>query len=397
MQWHQVKVWRWLRRLFLALLALWLVLLSWQAPVIQSSQVAPQAIQGVWLTNIGAALMYYTTRLDDVVANLAKHRLNTLYPAVWNRGETLHPSPVMQRAGGAKRNPLTTPPIPGQDVLRGLVHQAHRQHLRVIPWFEYGLMLPINAAIAKQHPDWLTVNRQGKTSTTKSTQGWLNPAHPEVQQFITDLIVDVVKRYAVDGIQLDDHFGLPIEFGYDPYTIRLYRQTHNGKAPPQNPADPAWMAWRATQLTRLLGKITTAVKATRATAIVSLSPNLPDFAYQNYLQDWTRWVNQGLLDEVVVQIYRQDLKTLKAELRLPQLQALRQKVAIAIGLYTGPFLAVKKLGQLQQEVEAVQAANYKGVSFFCWETTLWIFKGGSQAQVQQTFQKLFANLNHKPK
>lgn len=49
-----------------------------------------------------------------------------------------------------------------------------------------------------------------------------------MQQFLVNLIVEVVQRYPVDGIQLDDHFGLPIEFGYDPYTIKLYQNGHSG-------------------------------------------------------------------------------------------------------------------------------------------------------------------------
>ncbi len=93
------------------------------------------------MTNIGATLMYYTTRLDDVVANLAEHRMNTVYPAVWNRGFTLYPSSIANQVSGrASCDPLASLSfLPHQDILSGLVDQAHRQHLRLIPWFEYGL------------------------------------------------------------------------------------------------------------------------------------------------------------------------------------------------------------------------------------------------------------------
>ena len=46
---------------------------------------------------------------------------------------------------------------------------------------------------------------------------WLNPFRPEVQQLITDLVLEVVGRYGADGIQFDDHMSLPREFG--PYTL----------------------------------------------------------------------------------------------------------------------------------------------------------------------------------
>jgi uncharacterized lipoprotein YddW (UPF0748 family) len=302
----------WFKISISALALFWLVLSIWQAPIVQTGKLGSQELRGIWMTNLGAALMYYTTRTDEVAATLARHRLNTLYPAVWNRGYTLHPSPVAKRVSGYERNPLTSLPLlPFQDVLSGLVFQAHRQHLRLIPWFEYGLMVPPQAALARQHPDWLTTTRTGAKTLQprkesdrsiqkkvnpppEAYQAWLNPAHPQVQQFFTDLIVDVVKRYPVDGIQLDDHFALPIEFGYDPYTAKLYRAEHNGQAPPNNTADSEWMRWRAAYLTDLMTRIAKAVKAEKPAARVSLSPNSPDFAYNKSLQDWPRWVELGL-------------------------------------------------------------------------------------------------------
>lgn len=73
---------RTLRRALLILALLWLVLSIWQAPVIQLGKPKTQELRGVWMNNLGAALMYYTTRMDEVMAQLATHRLNTLYPAV---------------------------------------------------------------------------------------------------------------------------------------------------------------------------------------------------------------------------------------------------------------------------------------------------------------------------
>jgi uncharacterized lipoprotein YddW (UPF0748 family) len=393
----------WLQRVALMLLSTWLVLSCWQAPVVKLGQVGKAELRGIWMTNVGAKLMYYTTQLDEAVANLAQHRLNTLYPAVWNRGETLHPSAIAQQAGSL----AFLPTLPGQDVLAGLVKQAHRQHLRLIPWFEYGLMIPMQSTIAQTHPDWLTMTQTGETTAefvesgpaptsaaqpakrASIRQGWLNPAHPEVQQFLTDLIVDVVRRYPVEGIQLDDHFGWPIALGYDPYTVKLYRADHHGQAPPRDPNNPEWMAWRAARLTQLMRQIATAVHAVRPQVVVSLSPNAADYAYRTTLQDWGLWVEQGLLDEVVVQVYRRDLAALRAELVNDRLHRRSAKVPISIGLYTGPFLGAKPIQRLQQEVETVRRADYAGVSFFSWETTLWLFKGGSTDQVKRSFFNLF--------
>ncbi|MEM6835618.1 MAG: family 10 glycosylhydrolase [Cyanobacteria bacterium P01_C01_bin.120] len=401
-----------LGRAFLIGLSALFVVHIWQAPVIHSQAIAPGEIRGVWMTNYGTSLMYHTTRLDDVVANLARHNLNTLYPAVWNRGYTLYASRVARNAGGIRRDRLTSLPfMPWQDPLRTAIYQAHRQQLRLIPWFEYGLMMPISSAIAQRHPDWLTTNLAGETvaggaavpmanpllrplwqlrqEASGANQGWLNPFHPEVQTFLVELITEVVQRYPVDGIQLDDHFGLPVEFGYDSYTQALYQQEHGGVSPPEDPKDPEWKRWRAAKITELMGQITTAVKAINPDAIVSLSPNTPDFAYDRYLQDWRTWVNQGWLDEVIVQVYRDDLAVLESELQNPELLAVNQQLPMGIGLYTGPAINAKPVETIQQEMAAVKAAGYRGMAFFCWETTLWIFKDSAANQVHEAFTSQF--------
>jgi len=74
------------------------------------------------------------------------------------------------------------------------------------PWFEFGFMAPADSDLAKRHPDWLsvavTVARFGlKASTTE-----FGSTRPEVQQFIQDLILEIVSKYDIDG-QFDDHFG----------------------------------------------------------------------------------------------------------------------------------------------------------------------------------------------
>ncbi|MCM1985288.1 glycoside hydrolase family 10 protein [Lyngbya confervoides] len=399
-----------MRTLAIVLVACWLTLSLWQAPRVRQQSDGQSELRGIWLTNYGALLTYYTTQLDETVATLAKHHLNTLYPAVWNRGKALHRSRVLQHAQQREAKfpvPWGSPPDP----LAGLVHQAHRQHLRIIPWFEYGLWVPTSSAIAQAHPDWLTTTQTGRQTLdsppsptglppwlramqqewTGSNQAWLNPCHPGVQQFLIDLVTEVVQNYEVDGIQLDDHFGLPHEFGYDPLTQKQYRQEHQGLPPPHDPQDPAWVAWRAEKITQLMVKLVEAVRQINPQAVISLSPHPPQFAYQRYLQAWPHWIELGLIDEVVVQLYRPTLSSLRAELSDPTLLSLASRIPLSVGLYTGPIQSPKSIDQIQQEVDQVRTAGYRGVAFFCWETTLWIFKASSATRVQQTFEQLFAS------
>ncbi|MFG6095392.1 family 10 glycosylhydrolase [Leptothoe sp. ISB3NOV94-8A] len=392
----------------LGIAAVWLVLACWQAPAVKLT--TSNQIRGVWMTNVATAMNYFSFRLDDAVANLAEHRINTLYPSVWNQGYTLYPNEVTKKAGGRCCDRIANVPFyPFDDILHSLTRQAHRHNMRLIPWFEYGLMVPATSPIARAHPEWLTTNRAGASipaplsahpllpqplknvqmEITGGNIAWLNPMHPEVRQFMIDLIVDVVKRYPVDGIQLDDHFSLPMSMGYDPYSVQLYKDTHGGAPPPDDPSAPGWVAWRAHAITTLLTDITQAVKEVRPEAIISVSPNPPGFAYRKYLQDWVQWVNLGIVDEVVVQLYRDDLSIFEKDLYSSGFHNLRNQVPIAIGLYTGPLAAAKDFNRTVDEISAVQQAGYRGVAFFSWETTFWVLRKATDLEVRQTLERLF--------
>jgi len=48
--------------------------------------------------------------------------------------------------------------------------------------------------------------------------------------------------------------------------------------------------------------------------VVSLSPNPHSFAVNKYNQNWLAWVRQGIVDEVVLQIYRKTPNQVAASL-----------------------------------------------------------------------------------
>lgn len=123
--------------------------------------------------------------------------------------------------------------------------------------------------------------------------------------------------------------------------------------------------------------------------MVSVSPNPPSFAYQKYLQDWRKWVDLEIVDEVIVQVYRDDLAVFENDLYNSGFYDVRDRVPTAIGLYTGPFGQAKPIERLKGEIESVQAAGYGGVAFFSWETTLWTFKGSSTESIFKTLSALF--------
>ena len=90
-----------------------------------------------------------------------------------------------------------------------------------MPWFEYGLMEPADSAVVVAKPDWVMSRADGQRWMAmhgSHRMAWLNPAHPEVRERFIGLVVETLKRCPMHGLQLDDHFAWPVEFGYDPFT-----------------------------------------------------------------------------------------------------------------------------------------------------------------------------------
>jgi uncharacterized lipoprotein YddW (UPF0748 family) len=377
--------WTWQKRAvayLTTLLATLGLILSPQA--IPKTALAPtQELRGVWLTNIDSDVLFSRDRLKKGIRRLANLNFNTVYPTVWNWGYTLYPSKVAEAAIGSSQRLYPDVGNTGKpdiregeqgdrDMLKELIILAHAKNISVIPWFEFGLMAPANSDLAKRHPDWLTQRRDGNTIVKEGQDPrvWLNPFHPEVQQLIANLLVEIVANYNVEGIQLDDHFGLPVELGYDPFTVNLYQQEHQGKSPPKNPKDKAWMRWRADKMTDLMAKIFTAVKAKNPKALISLSPNPAAFSYDVFLQDWTTWEQMGYIEELVIQVYRKDRNRFLMELERPELQRARQHIPVSIGILSGLKNRDVPMSWIQQQVEWVRDRQFAGVSFFFYET-LW--------------------------
>ena len=145
--------------------------------------------------------------------------------------------------------------------------------------------------LATRNPEWLSRTRDGRLTSISAAGevSWLNPFRPEVQKLIQELVVEIVATSGADGIQFDDHMSLPSEFGYDPFTVALYKR-ETGRMAPADPQEPAWLQWRANKLTAFMAQLHKVVNEQHPGALVSLSPNYHDFAYKRQLQQWREWV-----------------------------------------------------------------------------------------------------------
>lgn len=356
----------------------------------------PKELRGVWLTNIDSDVLFDADQTQEAIALLAESNFNTVYPTVWNWGYTLYPSPISEKATGLALDP--TAGLQGRDVLQEIVSAGHDRHLSVIPWFEFGFMAPADSELAKRHPEWLTNRQDGSTIWWEGNvhqRVWLNPLRPDVQKFMTDLLVEIVSNYDIDGIQLDDHFGYPSELGYDDYTVKLYQAEHNGKSPPQDAQDSEWVQWRADKITAYVETLFHELKRHNPTAIISVSPNPQNFSLNSFLIDWYQWERQGLIEELIVQVYRDSQENFSKELEQPELIAAREHIPVGIGVLSGLKGRPVLWDQIYKQVNIARQHQFAGISFFFYES-LWNLATEAPARRQAALKDLFRDQAQRP-
>lgn len=201
-------------------------------------------------------------------------------------------------------------PSPRWDPLAFAVKEAHARGLELHAWFNpYRASHPshtgepVAPALSVRRPE--LVKAYGPYL-------WMDPAEPEVQQHSLEVILDVVRRYDIDGVHMDDYFY--------PYPRR-----DNGEAVPF-PDDRSWSRyrdaggrlsrddWRRKAVNDFVHELYAAVKAEKPHVKVGISPfgiyrpGRPAFIrgfdqYEQLYADPLLWFQQGWLDYLTPQLY----------------------------------------------------------------------------------------------
>jgi|GEM_PF-974680 len=276
---------------------------------------APDELRGLWVCpweiNSPAAVA-------RVVSAAARYNLNALFVEVRYRGDALY-VPNKKDARYANPEPRS-PHLAGQpadfDPLEEIVTQGHAAGLEVHAWVTTFVVLnrktPTPAGHpALEHPEWLSQNDRGET-WDRYGMAWLEPALPEVQDYLCNVFLDIVANYYVDGLHLDYVRYPSPAFGHHAQAIELY-QAETGK--PLDDAQ-AFADWRRDKISAFVGRLYDGLAklkpSCRLTAAVFASRT--GTAYNDYLQDWSAWLEGRYVDAVMPMAYGRDAGAVRAQI-----------------------------------------------------------------------------------
>lgn len=166
----------------------------------------------------------------------------------------------------------------------------------------HGQHVAWQSELARAHPEWLVVDRRGR----RRQHGVASLAYPEARRAFIDRWLGLIRPTAFDGLFLclrsqsrpADHAD---QFGFNEPARTAFRRRH-GVDPARDPFDVA--AWR-----RLLGDFLTTLVAELREALDRehrrLAVGVPRGdvlgpPIGNALLDWRTWIEQGLVDDLVI-------------------------------------------------------------------------------------------------
>lgn len=334
-------------------------------------------IRGTWLTITNSNVLNKREHIQKAMELLAKTGFNVVFPVVWNNGLTTYRSQVMKKLINIEINPRFQDK--NRDPLQEIIDEAKKVDIAVIPWFEYGFIssyLAKGGKILEKQKDWAARDIFGN-DLVKNDFYWLNSLDIQVQEFLLSLFLEVIKKYDIAGIQGDDHFiALPSEGGYDPKTIARYKQEFQNKQefqsqPPNNSKDPQWLRWRADILSHFFNRFHREIIKVNPDLIISMSPSLFPWGYDNYLQDSLTWVNWRLVDLIHPQVYREDIKAYQSEItRIAQSQFTKEQLSQlipAMSIYRKEPYYIIKPEELITAIETNRKLGIQGEILFFYE------------------------------
>ncbi|MDR2118989.1 MAG: family 10 glycosylhydrolase [Tannerellaceae bacterium] len=205
------------------------------------------------------------------------------------------------------------PPDGEFDLMQFLIDECHKRNMEFHAWLNpyragtAGSTVFADSHIIRSHPERFV---------KYGNQVFFDPGQPQNRRFICRVVEDIVSRYDVDGVHLDDYFypypvagiSFPDDAGFNLYGLKQgYTEASRGD-------------WRRENVNKLVREIAQTIRNTKPWVRFGISPfgiyrnkkNTPDGSgsdtnglqnYDDLYADVLLWLKQGWIDYNIPQLY----------------------------------------------------------------------------------------------
>jgi uncharacterized lipoprotein YddW (UPF0748 family) len=252
-----------------------LLLLTFSLTLSQTT-IPKYEMRGVWIASLGIDWPS-NTGTTTTVMNEQKNQLQTILNSHRSYGLNavyFHIRPLCDAAYKSSIEPWSrfitgqqgaAPTDPTYDPLQFAIEESHKRGMELHAWLNPYRALQTTGSVSSlspnhvinTHPEWII-----KCNGTEYR--FLNPGLPEVRNYVTSIVMDIARRYNVDGIHFDDYFYPYSEYGAfnDDAAFQLYPNGFTDKA-----------SWRKNNVNLLLKMINDSLKAVKPYVKFGVSPS----------------------------------------------------------------------------------------------------------------------------
>lgn len=306
-------------------------------------------LKGVWIR----PAYYNQESIVKVLDNLANAGINNVFIETYYHGKTIFPSNTMEKYGFIKQYEDYI----GFDPLRIWINEAHKRGIKVHIWFQtfyVGNKPPESNPeyILAKRPEWANYQKKNADSETlvysvsEHNGYFIDPANPEVQNFLYELLCEIVTRYKPDGINLDyirypqslsanySNYDMS-NWGYTKFAREEFQKVYGVDPIELKQTDALWNYWRFYRCSKVTNFVKRASALCRSNNIQLTTVIFPNrtIAMETKLQDWKNWSINNFVDGFTPLFLTCDDKT---AINLME-EVLRNKSA-STKLYAGLFV-----------------------------------------------------------
>jgi len=272
--------------------------------------------RGVWIATVdnidwpAKGMVNVEDQKAEFIRQLELHKangMNAMIVQVRPAADAFYPSkyePWSQWLTGTQGKP----PSPYYDPLQFMIEETHKRGMEFHAWcnpyradFQVGKSSIAPNHITRIHPEWFL---------TYGDKKYFDPSNKEAQQFVVNVVSDIVKRYDVDAIHMDDYFypyriagkEFPDEEGYERSGMQLSKDD-----------------WRRSNVDSIIAELSRAIKQEKPWVKFGISPfsvwrnkdQDPDGSdskasqtnYDDLYANILLWLKKGWVDYVAPQLY----------------------------------------------------------------------------------------------